>query len=379
MRILLLSGNTGEGHNSAAKALKEYFESRGCQCDIHDGLQYMRFSSGRFISWGHIVIYRKLPFVFGIGYRYAQWLQSHTPFQKKLNARTKKMARRLPPRRRRLKEFIEKGNYDAVIAVHSFIAAMTSDLRKCGALDIPSFFLATDYSCYPGVNQMEVDAWMVPHRNLIPEYIALGVPEDRIVVTGIPVRSEFFTRQDRTAVRRELGLPEDKKIVVLSCGSMGASSMGRMVVALTETLPDNALLVAICGKNKVLERNLRKIVRSKKLMVLGFVDRMSAYMDAADLFITKPGGLSTSEAVHKRVPTVLVHAVPGCETGNLKFMTAIGCAATAKGPISAAKLVSETLKTGKSLDYLAQKCEAEFTGNAAQQVYETVMQHINAK
>jgi len=379
MRILLLSGNTGEGHNSAAKALKEYFEEKGCQCDVHDGLQYMRFSCGNFISWGHITIYRKLPFIFAIGYRYAQWLQRRRPYQKMLNKRAKRLSRRLSPHRRRLKEFIDQGNYDAVIAVHSFIAQMTSELRCCGCLDIPSFFLSTDYSCYPGVNQMELDAWLIPHRNMIPQYVSLGLPEDKLVPVGIPIRSEFMEKQDKAEVRRRLNLPEDKKIVVLSCGSMGASSMGRLVVSLAETLPDNALLVAICGNNKVLERNLSRLIRSDKVMILGFVDRMSSYMDAADLFITKPGGLSTSEAVHKRVPTILVHAVPGCETGNLEFLTSIGCAAYAKGPISAAKMVKEALSGEKNLDYLAEKCAQEFTENASELIYNTVMEHLNHK
>ncbi len=379
MRILLLSGNTGEGHNSAAKALKEYFEEKGCHCDIHDGLQYMRFSCGNFISWGHITIYRKFPFIFAIGYRYAQWLQRRRSYHKMLDKRAKKLSRRLSPHRKRLKEFIENGNYDAVIAIHSFIALMTGELRKCGYLNIPSFFLSTDYSCYPGVNQMELDAWLIAHKNMIPQYLSLGIPEDRLVPVGIPIRSEFMERQDKAEVRRQLNLPEDKKIVVLSCGSMGASSMGRLVVSLAETLPDNALLVAICGNNKVLERNLRRLIRSKKVVVLGFVDRMSSYMDAADLFITKPGGLSTSEAVHKRVPTILVHAVPGCETGNLEFLTDIGCASYAKGPISAARLVKEFLKDDSKLESLSEKCRQEFTGNASELIYNEVMKHIKSK
>jgi len=379
MRILLLSGNTGEGHNSAAKALKEYFEEKGCHCDIHDGLQYMRFSCGNFISWGHITIYRKFPFMFAIGYRYAQWLQRRRPFQKMLDKRAKRLSRRLSPHRRRLKEFIEQGNYDAVIAVHSFIAMMTSELRRCGALDIPCFFLSTDYSCYPGTNQMDQDAWLIPHRNMIPEYLSVGLPANKLAPVGIPIRKEFLEKEDRAAVRKQLNLPQDKKIVVLSCGSMGASSMGRLVVTLAETLPDNALLVAVCGNNKVLEKNLRRLVRSKKVLILGFVERMSSYMDAADLFITKPGGLSTTEAVHKRVPTILVHAVPGCETGNLEFLTKIGCAAYAKGPITAAKLVREALGDDRPLDYLVQNCEREFSENASELIYNVVMDHLKDK
>jgi len=381
MRILILSGNTGEGHNSAAKALKEYFDQRGCNCEICDGLAYMAYSSGPLVAKGHVILYRKLPFLFGLGYRFEEFVQRHRAYQEKLESKAQRIQRkqRLPRHRRKLKEFIEAGNYDAVISVHVFTAAMLSELRKTGALNIPTFFMSTDYTCCPGANQLDMDAWLIPHRNLLPEFVGHGIPEEKIITTGIPIRGEFLERTSRAEARRMLSLPEDKKIVVLSCGSMGASSMGRLVVALTEMLPDDALLISICGNNKTLERNLRKIVRSKKLLVMGYVDRMSTYMDAADMFITKPGGLSTTEAVHKRVPTVLVHAVPGCETRNLEFLTAIGCATTASRPFAVAKLVSKTIKSGKSLDYLSKKCETEFSENAAELAYEVVLKYCKCK
>lgn len=377
MRILILSGNTGEGHNSAAKALKEYFEQRGSACEICDGLAYMAYSSGPLVAKGHIILYRKLPFLFGLGYRFEEFVQKHRAYQEKLESRARRIRRRLPRHRRKLKEFIEAGNYDAVISVHVFTATMLSELRVTGQLNIPTFFLSTDYTCCPGANQLDADAWLIPHRNLMPEFVGLGIPEEKIIATGIPIRGEFLEKCGRLEARRRLNLPEDKKIIVLSCGSMGASSMGRMVVALAEMLPDDALLISICGNNKALERNLRKIVRSKKLQVMGYVDDMSCYMDAADLFITKPGGLSTTEAMHKRVPTVLVHAVPGCETRNLEFLTAIGCAITASRPLAVAKLVSKTIKSGKSLDYLARKCELEFSENAAELAYEAVLKYCD--
>ena len=107
--------------------------------------------------------------------------------------------------------------------------------------------------------------------------------------------------------------------------------MGRKVLALVEALPKDALLVAICGNNRTLERNLRALIHTPRLQVLGFTDRMSDYMDAADLFITKPGGLSTTEAATKGVPLVLFNAVPGCETRNLEFLLSIGCAVAESG------------------------------------------------
>ena len=289
----------------------------------------------------------------------------------------KKMARRLPPSRRRLKEFIEKGNYDAVIAVHSFIAAMTSDLRKCGALDIPSFFLATDYTCSPGVNQLDMDAWFIPHAGLIPEFTVHGIPEEKLIPSGIPVRDAFFARRDRTAARQALNLPQDKKIAVLSCGSMGAGPMGRLAVLLAASMPRDSLLVVICGSNRKLEKRLKRLGYGKKLLVKGFVERMSTYLDAADLLLTKPGGLSTTEAMHKGLPLILINVAPGCETRNMEYLTKLGCAASAGGAISLARLTAATLKSGENLTGLTRRCAEEFSADGREIIYQTLLSALS--
>ena len=373
MRILILSGNTGEGHNSAARAMQEYFCARGCACRILDGLQFLSRPKNEFICKSHVFLYRKLPMVYGMGYRLEEYQAQHQPYQKKLNAKAARMTRRSLPRRKRdLQTYLEDGGFDAVICVHVFAAKLMSELRRSGAVHIPCFFLATDYTCSPGVNQLDMDAWLIPHPALIPEFESYGIPREKLIPTGIPVGTAFFARRPREEARRELKLPEDRPIAVLSCGSMGAASMGRKVLALVEALPKDALLVAICGNNRTLERNLRALIHTPRLQVLGFTDRMSDYMDAADLFITKPGGLSTTEAATKGVPLVLFNAVPGCETRNLEFLLSIGCAVSENGTLSLARCVRQLLEEPEQREELAGQCKAEFSQSAAGRIYETL-------
>ncbi len=373
MRILILSGNTGEGHNSAARAMQEYFCARGCTCRILDGLQFLSRPKNEFICKSHVFLYRKLPMVYGMGYRLEEYQAQRQPYQKKLNARAARMTRRSLPRRKRdLQTYLEDGGFDAVICVHVFAAKLMSELRRSGANHIPCFFLATDYTCSPGVNQLDMDAWLIPHPELIPEFESYGIPREKLIPTGIPVGTAFYTRRPREEARRELKLPEDRPIAVLSCGSMGAASMGRKVLALVEALPKDALLVAICGNNRTLERNLRALIHTPRLQVLGFTDRMSDYMDAADLFITKPGGLSTTEAATKGMPLVLFNAVPGCETRNLEFMLSIGCAVAENGALSLARCVNQLLEEPEQREELAGRCKAEFSQSAAGCIYETL-------
>ncbi len=380
MRILILSANTGEGHNSAARAMQEYFSARGCTCRILDGLMFMSKSRNELICKSHVFLYRKLPKVYGMGYRFEEHQAQRQPYQKKLNAKAARLSQHsLPRRKRNLKIILEDGRYDAVICVHVFAARMVSELRRRGDIRTPCFFLATDYTCSPGVNQLDVDAWLIPHEKLIPEFESYGIPREKLIPTGIPVRGAFYARGDKRAIRRELHLPEEGPIALLSCGSMGASSMGRMVLALVEALPKDALLVAICGNNHALERNLRGLIHSHKLLVLGFTERMHDYMEAADLFITKPGGLSTTEAVSKRVPLALFNAVPGCETRNLEFLQSLGCAVSAGGVLALTRSVNELLESPERRAALVRHCEEEFTGSAVERIYDVVQAAVNAR
>ena len=377
MKLLILSASTGEGHNSAAKAIAEYFEERGHSCRVHDGLAFMPKAKGELICRGHVFFYRKLPKVYGIGYRFEELQSQLQPYQKTLKKASRPRRRHASRRRPELKGFLEEGGYDAVICCHVFVAKLLSILRRQEKLTLPCFFLATDYTCSPGVNQLDMDAWFIPHAALIPEFSSYGIPAGKLVPAGIPVRNSFFTRGDRLELRRKLKLPEDKKIAVLSCGSMGAGPMGRLAALLAQALPEDCLLIAICGNNRRLEKRLKKLCRRKNLLVKGFVDSMSDYLDAADLFLSKPGGLSTTEAMHKGLPLILINVAPGCETRNMQFLTKLGCAASAKGAISLARLAAATLKSGENLEELTRRCREEFSGDAREIIYNTLIQKTN--
>ena len=370
MKILILSANTGEGHNSAARAIQEALLARGAECVIHDGLSFMSTATRKLICEGHVFMYRRLPKIYGVGYRFSEIYARQQRYQRQLNRESAR--RRLPRRERDLRCYLENGRFDAIICVHVFAARFVSELRKHGDISLPTYFLATDYTCSPGVNQLDMDAWFIPHAQLIPDFTAFGIPREKLIPTGIPIRRDFMRRGDKAAARRALGLPEDKKVALISCGSMGAGSMGAMVIDITETLPRDALLVAVCGNNHALQRSLTAQVHSKQLLVLGYTQRMGDYLDACDLFITKPGGLSTTEAVHKRAPLMLIDTAPGCETRNLKFLTGLGCALSAPNPAALARRVQEALAAPETLNALSENCARHFTDDAADRVCDAV-------
>ena len=328
MKLLILTCATGGGHNSAARAIAQAARERGAECAVVDALRFLPGIDGKVISHGHTFIYRHLPKLFGVGYRYEQ--------------RGGARAFRVECARgaRSLGRYISESDFDAVITVHAFAGFMLSRLRAKGMLPIPAAFVATDYTCSPGVADIGLDLTFIP-RGLTGEFVSCGVPREAIVETGIPVCREYGERVSREEARAQLALPQEGELILLMCGSMGCGPMEELAEELLEAAP-GAIVAVFCGTNKRLMESM-SAHSSERLRVVGFTRKVGLWMDAAELIISKPGGLTSSETMAKRLPMIILDAVPGVETKNLEHLTALGCAETASVqeiPALAARLLA---------------------------------------
>ena len=366
MRVLILSANTGGGHNSVAIALSEYFEKVGVTAKTADTLKFISEKASDFISWGHSYVYRKLPRLFGLGYRFEE---RHSP-----RFIYEQCAKGVDA----LQESLERGEYDAVICVHVFAGMMMTELRKRYGTMIPTFFVATDYTCSPGVSKLDADGFFIPHRMLLGEFVRNGISADKLFATGIPVRKSFYDMEDRVQMRRSLRLSAFEKVVLFSCGSMGCGRLEQTATLLSQQLPSNTILVVICGKN---EKAYEALIANPRdnMRVVGFTEHMSFYMSSADLYVTKPGGLTTTEAIVKRLPMVFFDAVPGLETRNFDFLIGTGVAVGGKGK---RRLIASMLEVLDDFDIAKSQIkamEAFQAGNAAEQICKQVIGTCVAK
>ena len=365
MRLLILSCNTGEGHNSAAKAIREYFLSNNDECDIKDALAFWSPEKSKLISKGHVLIYRKFPKLFGVSYRFEE---NHPPKDGDESLIYELVIKGCNS----LYEFLQTEKYDAVVCTHVFSAMMMTELKKRRKINIRSYFVATDYTCSPGVNQTAMDAYFIPHKKLIKEFADNGLPMSRIIPSGIPVRCDFYNKTEPQKAKRTLSLPQDKRVALLMFGSMGCGPIKDLAELLPQQLPEDALLVIICGNNVKLYRSLTKYPLPDNVRVIGFTSRMPLYMDAAELILTKPGGLSTTEAAVKGLPMIFIDAVPGCETRNIEFFISNGCADMREGAIKLCDAVCDYLEIPSKLHKMSQTLKDEFSGCAA----EIIREHI---
>ena len=355
MRVLILSANTGGGHNSTAYALAEQFEKINVECEVLDTLSIISEKVSNFVSWGHSYVYRKMPKLFGTAYRYEE---RHAP--------------------RKIYEYFAKGAvtlqekllsecFDAVISVHVFGGMMMTEVRRRFKNPIPNYFVATDYTCSPGVGALDVDSFFIPHRMLFGEFIRAMIPADRLYATGIPVKSNFYEKRDRLEARRSLGIHEDGRVVLLGGGSIGCGNLNRHALELANRLPRDVTLVVLCGKNEELANDLSRF-SSDTFIVVGYTKDISVYMSAADIYLTKPGGLMTTEAIVKGLPMVFVDAVPGCETRNFEFLSSNQVAEGSKNWKQAINRTLRMLEQPEAMEKQRLAMEDFHHGIAAEQI-----------
>ena len=312
MKILILSCNTGGGHNSAATAIKEYFDSKEIFCEIQDALAFdSRFKSD-IISKGHVLLYKKAPGLFGAGYHFAENHPSKAGKDSMMYTIMKRGTEKLYA-------YLGENQFDAVLCTHVFAGMMMTEIEKQYTLSIPFYFVATDYAAYPGIEEVKANAYFIAHKYLIPDYVNYGISEYNLVPTGIPIKKAFHKALAKEKAKDFLGLPQNKKVVLLMCGSMGCGPVYKLGKILLEKLPENVKLVIVCGSNEKLVNKFEKLASNENLRIVGFTNKMNIYMDACDVVMTKPGGLSSTESATKTLPMVLMNVVAGCETRNLDF------------------------------------------------------------
>lgn len=169
MKILILSANTGGGHNAAAHAIAARLQAHGATCEIIDTLAFISPQFSSLISHGHDYLYRHHPHLFGIGYCYEE---HHTP---------RLICRQCARGADALGEKLRLGGFDAVICVHVFAGLMLSALRRRHVETPPAYFVATDYTCSPGVSEMCLDGYFIPHPLLMREFIRHGLDRKSVV------------------------------------------------------------------------------------------------------------------------------------------------------------------------------------------------------
>lgn len=318
-KVLVLSCNTGGGHNSAGKAICEEMHRRGVDCEMADALAFASESVSRQISNIYISMTRKAPRVFGAIYRLGDAISS---------------SRYKSPvffvnilYREKLYRYLIEHQITDVVMTHLFPTETLTGLRREHGLPQRLIAVSTDYTCIPFWEETEPDAFIIAQPELEEEYAAAGIPREKLLPYGIPVGAQFRSHVDKNKAREAIGVPAERPMLLIMSGSMGFGNVRQMITELLRIFGDSVSIVVLGGSNEKLKSCLRTVFAySRNLTVVDMTRKVGLYMDACDVLFTKPGGLTSTEAAVKNVPMVLTSPIPGCENRNEEFFIERGLA-----------------------------------------------------
>lgn len=330
MKVLILSCNTGEGHNSAGRAVYEKFTQLGVKCVFADTLAIAGKKVSRTVNNTYVGITTSVPKAFGLIYSVGRSVSDFNT--NTLHCKSPVYAANTLYRKK-LAAYIKEGGFDVVAMPHLFPAECLTSLRKHGILDTPFVNIATDYACIPFWEETRPDYFVIPHPDLAEDFYSRKIPKEILLPFGIPVSDQFRHKTERTDARLELGLPTDVPILLLMTGSMGFGHLEQLASSLHARFGSGTKLVILCGNNEALrERLSHTFAGNEDIILQPFTKKVSLFMDAADMVFTKPGGLSSTEAAVKNVLLVHTAPIPGCETINAEFFRSRGMSVSCPDP-----------------------------------------------
>lgn len=318
MKILILYVSVGTGHMKAAEALKESIEKqfRGWEVDILDTLKYISPIIDKIVVNSYLGTLKKSPKLYSMLYTASG---SGTGIYDMSKALNKILSYKL-------KSLLKEYKPSAVVCTHPFPMQMLSSFKERHQVNIPTVAILTDYVVHSLWLDKGMDAFVVANEIMKSEMILRGVPSNIIYPYGIPVSPKFLHTTDKLTLRKEFGLDNKFTILVMG-GGMGFGNIESTIASLLECDTD-IQIIAVTGTNHRLKAQLEALSAnsSKKILILSYTDRINELMDVSDLLITKPGGMTVSEALVKGLPIFIISPVPGQEEGNASFLIRSGVA-----------------------------------------------------
>lgn len=322
MKALILSITAGQGHNQTAKVMSDYLNTAGVECSYMDAYEYINPVLSDSVSRIYLMSTKTLPKIYGGVYRLCE-KREPSEVRHLLSKLTNSVLSG------RLYKYIVKEAPDVIICTHIFAALLITYLKETNALSAKTIGIVTDFTIHPYWEDSNLDYYVTASPLLTLQGIKKGIPAEKFKPFGIPINPKFSKKFDRAEACRQLGIPDKRTILVMS-GSMGFGNIIEEIETL-DKLDLDFQIVSICGSNKRVKSKIDKMVWRKNVYNYGYVDNVDVFMDAADCIVTKPGGLTTSEALAKGLPMIMANPIPGQEDRNVEFLLNVGAAIKMSG------------------------------------------------
>ena len=387
MRVLILAATTGGGHMRAADALKEYILSQdeNAEIKIEDVIEYISPFVNKAVTGGYVYMAKNTPTMYGTFYKSID--DENSPVNRTVEMVTVSFKKRLMP-------LIEEFKPDIIVTTQSLATELYASLKKLLGLKIPIISILTDFAIHQTYIYEGVDAYVVSSRKMVDDLVSRGVERVRVYPYGIPVKQEFYKEIDRLTAFESEGLDPELPTILIMAGSFGVTDILKIYHKIVKS-PEDFQIIVITGKNEKLydnfERYLKRItikntlaeineiikpnskkrrrIASKPTKLLYFTNEVEKYMHMADLIVTKPGGLTVTEAISVGLPMAIFKAIPGQEEQNADFLVNKNMAVRLEKDKTCTTMITRLLREPDRLDGMKKSIREFSKGNSAKNIY----------
>ena len=371
MRILIATVTAGGGHLAAAAALEEAWRVMRPD-DVVEKIDLLKLFSPlhrKIYSEGYVKLVERAPELWGM-----MFAKTDNP---RLLRNLKRIQRKFPSgSKQRFARFVKQFKPDVVLCTHYLPLETLTPLRekKDGIRPFVAC-VVTDFEAHALWMESCVDLYCVAAEETKARLVARGADAKNVIATGIPIAAKFSTKPDANAVRKQYGLRDDSPVLLVLSGGFGMGPVAEILAELDKAQGQFQTLV-VTGLNEELRRELAAHDRKHPTHVLGFSTNMHELMAVADLIVTKPGGLTTSEALAMGRPLFILNPIPGQEAANSDFLLERGAAAKANR-VEDLPYRIEQLLGSKKLSEMGKMAKSLGRANAAQVICREVLARIS--
>ena len=337
----MITATIGQGHNAVARSIANGLSARGVDCEVLDMYRYFSPALQKIVQGGYLASIKSVSamHVRKIGEKYYDMMEKgYRPLNEHAFARFKNL-----PFAKSLKKYLDEYQPDLIICTQVYCVHIMDIVKSKGWTDAVLMGVDTDFTVQAHWQGNDyLDYIVTASEGLTGQLLMKQVPKERVLPFGIPISPRFQERVDKRAAREMLCLDPEKKTLLIMGGSMGYGSIDKTILQL-DALPFDFQVMVVCGSNLRMRAKLKKLKTNKRFDIYGFSYDIPLMMDAADVMITKPGGISLSEGLAKNLPMVLDNAIPGMEDRNADFMVERGLALAVRKTYPITQAVTDLL------------------------------------
>ena len=348
-RILLFHITTSSGHHHASRAIEETLRALDPSTVIVS-LDAFRYTS-RFVQWAisrtYLSLIKHQPDVW-------EYLYDNPSVHRRIQYFRGLLHRYQAAKLARLFDTVRP---DAIACTQAYPCGMVADFKKRHHIPVPLVGILTDHAPHLYWFHDTVDVYVVPSEQVKRRFVMRGVDPARVRVLGIPIDPTFarpIDQDGRAAAARRLGLSLQEPVILIMGGGGGFGQLRDIVLNL-DTLHVPCQIVVLAGTNRALLGWLQAQRFRHRMVPLAYTEAVPELMELATLLVSKPGGLTISEAMAKHLPLVIVNPIPGQEAYNARFLISQGAAVMAEAPDTVRQTVSDLLENPEQLRRLRER------------------------